>query len=329
MKILATSIALLTAACIHPLRAQNQIPTAVFPGGVVTDEQLKVQVNGSQTNLTASLSAAGTLASVASCSYITANMFATINTEVIAVSGCSGSSLTIDTASPGCTSGRACDGTTATAHSSGAPVQLFIVAWHHNSLAKEVEAIEAAINPSAVVTYPGYIANVVGLSGSAKTFKNSDNSFTIGYLGIVGIQPVGNQTALNVLMGGTAGHAAVFQQTTSVGTATVGITNLGTDFALTAGASAISTVNYIATENGSNNAIACSSGGPALVPGLVVTVQLAHTLQAGANTFAYLGGSALAIKSSFNTSNNIATGYAATGVITLQYNGTLWVDLKQ
>lgn len=87
---------------------------------------------------------------------------------------------------------------------------------------------------------------------------------------------------------------------------------------------------YLATENGANNAVATSAGsGPALVTGLVVTVQLAHTLQAGANTFAYNGGSAIAIKSSLNPANNIATGYAATGVITLQYNGTVWLDLKQ
>ncbi len=90
------------------------------------------------------------------------------------------------------------------------------------------------------------------------------------------------------------------------------------------------TINYVGTENGANNAIACAAGtGPALTTGLIVWVQLAHTLQAGANTFAYLGGSALAIKSSYNSANNIGTGYAATGVIALMYNGTLWLDLKQ
>lgn len=85
------------------------------------------------------------------------------------------------------------------------------------------------------------------------------------------------------------------------------------------------------TDTGSNNAIATSSSStaPALSAGLIVVVQLAHTLQAGANTFAYNSGSALAIKSGFNTSNNIGTAYAATGVIVLYYNGTVWLDLKQ
>ena len=88
--------------------------------------------------------------------------------------------------------------------------------------------------------------------------------------------------------------------------------------------------NYIGTENGANNAIATqASSGPALTAGLVITLQLAHSLQAGANTFAYLGGSALAIKKHTNPASDIGVGYAATGVITLEYNGTLWLDMAQ
>ena len=90
------------------------------------------------------------------------------------------------------------------------------------------------------------------------------------------------------------------------------------------------TPNYIATENGANNAIAtAAASGPTLTTGLVVTVQLAHTLQAGANTFAYNGGSALSIKKHFNVATDLSTVYAATGVIQLFYNGTLWLDLSQ
>jgi len=88
--------------------------------------------------------------------------------------------------------------------------------------------------------------------------------------------------------------------------------------------------NFIATENGANNAIACAAAsGPALTTGLEVAIQLAHTLQAGANTFAYNGGTALGIKSHYNTANNIGTAYAATGIVTLIYNGTLWLDMAQ
>ncbi len=148
--------------------------------------------------------------------------------------------------------------------------------------------------------------------------------------GPVSLVTAGPGTTLNVVVTGPAGRAANFGQTTSGGTPTVIITNGGTDPALSTGLVWAQTVNYIATENGANNAIACAVGsGPGLLAGLVVTVQLAHTLQAGANTFAYVGGTALAIKSHFNTANNIATAYAATGTITLQYNGAIWKDLSQ
>lgn len=89
--------------------------------------------------------------------------------------------------------------------------------------------------------------------------------------------------------------------------------------------------NYIASETGSNNAIAGAITGATLADGLRVTIQLGHTLQAGANTFNLNGGGAVAIKSSRNTANNISVAYAATGRITLEYSSTLpcWVDLSQ
>lgn len=92
--------------------------------------------------------------------------------------------------------------------------------------------------------------------------------------------------------------------------------------------------NYIATEGGANNAITGSltdAGGTnvPLVAGLRVVVKLAHTLQAGANTFDFNGGGALAIKSHLNIANDIATAYAVTGIIELMYDGALWVDMSQ
>jgi hypothetical protein len=66
---------------------------------------------------------------------------------------------------------------------------------------------------------------------------------------------------------------------------------------------------------------------------MIVSVVLGHSLQAGANTFAYAGGSALNIKSSRNPANNIGTAYVSTGVVNLMYavissTGT-WLDLSQ
>lgn len=91
------------------------------------------------------------------------------------------------------------------------------------------------------------------------------------------------------------------------------------------------THNYIATEGGANNAITGTLTGVATGDGLCVSIQLAHTLQAGANTFALNGGSAVAIKSAKNTANNIAAGWAATGRPLLCYSSTLpvWLDMSQ
>lgn len=108
------------------------------------------------------------------------------------------------------------------------------------------------------------------------------------------------------------------------------ITGSSACFVDSSNAATFNTVNYIATETGVNNAIAGTlSNAPGLVTGLTVQVQLAHTLQAGANTFNYTANGPVAIRSHFNTANNVGTAYAATGFITLQYNGTVWVDTAQ
>jgi len=87
---------------------------------------------------------------------------------------------------------------------------------------------------------------------------------------------------------------------------------------------------YITGENGANNAIATPVGvGPALSPGTILYILLAHSLQAGADTLAYQGGTATAIKSHRNTANNIGTAYATGGVIQLEWDGTQFEDMSQ
>jgi hypothetical protein len=128
--------------CISYAYAQ----TAIFPGGVATDQDLKVQVNAVQTSLLSSITSMAGTAQVISCAGIVANTLATIDTEIVADLSCIGNTLTFDTGSPGCTSGRACDNSAAAAHNVGAPVSLFVEAWHHNALRVEVEALESALN---------------------------------------------------------------------------------------------------------------------------------------------------------------------------------------
>lgn len=97
---------------------------------------------------------------------------------------------------------------------------------------------------------------------------------------------------------------------------------------------ALRVANYIATEGGANNAITGSltdAGGTnvPLVAGLKVVVKLAHTLQAGANTFDFNGGGAVAIKMHTNAASDLGTAYAATGIIELMWDGTAWLDMSQ
>jgi hypothetical protein len=147
--------------------------TAVYPGGTVTDSQLKVQVNGVQTLTTAPLTINASSIPVLSCGAIPNNSLLTIDTEIIAAASCSGTTVTVATTSPGCTSGRGCDNSTAASHLSGAAVYLFVDAWHHNALRVEVEAVETALgtNLANVIT-----ASKLVLGGSIITYTGGFNA---------------------------------------------------------------------------------------------------------------------------------------------------------
>lgn len=85
--------------------------------------------------------------------------------------------------------------------------------------------------------------------------------------------------------------------------------------------------NYIASETGSNNAIAGALVGVPLVAGTQVTVLLAHSLQVGANTFTF-NGTSKNIRAADNPANNIATAYVSGGTISLGYDGTQWLNIS-
>jgi hypothetical protein len=96
----------------------------------------------------------------------------------------------------------------------------------------------------------------------------------------------------------------------------------------------LKTENYIASETGANNAIVAAlldAGGVAvpLAAGVKVSILLAHTLQAGANTLNFNGAGVKNIKSSRNPANNIGTAYAVGGLFTAVYDGTQFLDVSQ
>lgn len=94
-------------------------------------------------------------------------------------------------------------------------------------------------------------------------------------------------------------------------------------------------MNFVATESGSNNAIAITlmdAQGHAipLTDGLELKIKLAHSLQAGANTLS-VNGTSKSIKSHRNPANNIGTAYVSGGFIHLMYDITnaVWQDMSQ
>src|SRR5205085_891223 len=90
-----------------------------------------------------------------------------------------------------------------------------------------------------------------------------------------------------------------------------------------------------AFEAGSGTLFGCTIAGcltgSTLASSLEITQKLAHTLQAGADTYNYSGGGAVNLKSSRNPANNVGTAYAATGTIHMIYDSTgpYWLDKNQ
>lgn len=163
-------------------------------------------------------------------------------------------------------------------------------------------------------------------------------------------------TAGTIVIGAAAGTGAITlgssstTQTVNVGTgAGVATINVGTGAAANViavgGASSkvgfngtvttYQAINYQGTEGGADNAITANlvdQVGTAitLVAGLRMILKLAHSLQAGANTFVLNGaGGTKAIKSHNNPANGIGTAYVSGGIIDMIYDGTQWLDLSQ
>ena len=173
----------------------------------------------------------------------------------------------------------------------------------------------------------------------ASPLHETNNSVSSEPIQLIGRDAGGttHTATLQADLSGNLGISAAANQTVAIGpgpTATTvafnssGASVMSTTGSIIVGQISASTIMF-AIDTGANNAIAGTvANPPALANGLRISVFLTHTLQAGANTFAYNGGAAVAIKSHRNTANNIATAYA-NGVIDLFYDGTQWEDLSQ
>lgn len=152
--------------------------TPIFPGGIAGDSQLKVAGNNLQTNLAGSIGAGDTILTLTSPLGFVANMLISIDKEILSVSSVVGAALTVI---------RGFDGTTASGHAQGAKVSGFIEAWHHNVLAAEIAAIEAALGtnlsnvPSSISG--AFVASVFNFS------VNPPASITVG-ANVITLTPV-------------------------------------------------------------------------------------------------------------------------------------------
>ena len=136
---------------------------AIWPTRAATDADLYVAVNALQTTLASNISNSVTTVPITSTTNFPTAGGVTIDQEVIFYTGISGGNLT------GCT--RGADGTVAASHTSGVPVSATIIAWHHNGLMYEIEAIESWLLTNAVSNpATGNIAmggfNITGLAAA-------------------------------------------------------------------------------------------------------------------------------------------------------------------
>lgn len=124
--------------------------TAVYPGGVATDNDLMVATNGASTALTAPATAGDTSISVGATAGFLVPTTITFgdNSEIAKCLTKTSSSFT------GCTRGfdSAAGGRTATAHASGVVVRGNAVAYYINQHAAEIKALEANVPANPLTT---------------------------------------------------------------------------------------------------------------------------------------------------------------------------------
>lgn len=131
------------------------LPVPRYPASVVTDASLKVAANQIQTTLALRVSSLDSVFKVSDTSRLVVDMLLSIDNEIVSVSSIDAGQSTIAVV-------RGFDGTVATPHNAGRLLQAFIHAWHHNALAAEVKAIEAALG-----------ANLSNITGSTAIVSRS------------------------------------------------------------------------------------------------------------------------------------------------------------
>lgn len=138
-----------TDSCVELMKGTLVLPVPVYPSAVVTDQSLKIAANQITTTLVGKVGSGDTIFRVSDTSRLVVNMLLTVDNEIVSVSAIDGTAGTITVI-------RGFDGTVAAPHNPGRILAAYIDAWHHNSLAAEVKAIEQALGPN--------LSNITGSS---------------------------------------------------------------------------------------------------------------------------------------------------------------------
>lgn len=188
-----------------------------FPTSLDSLSTLKYAINGLSTQLTGAVTTTvQTTLQVSSCQNIVANVLITIDTEIMPVSGCTGTVLVVGS--------RGFDSTTAATHAAGAVISAYVDAWHINSPDSAIIAIETALgaNLSNVVESSAVITPAHGGTG----VNNGSFTATLGgnFLSGGAVTFSGSHTATFVVPGSLSwtlpSNAGTFVGTGDTGTVT-------------------------------------------------------------------------------------------------------------
>ena len=144
---------LLLFALSFPLWAQNP-QTPIYPGAVVGDKDLGVQVNRFQTLLTNPIGTTDTTLTLQSTAGLVAYTYLGIDFEYMMVCAVvNATTVTIGKTSCPNVNGRGLDGTSVAAHLGGKTAAAYLVAGQYNQVAAEVKAVENCAQDAATGGY--------------------------------------------------------------------------------------------------------------------------------------------------------------------------------
>jgi hypothetical protein len=127
--------------------------TARYPAAIATDQDLTLQKDRAQSTLTGAMTSSATTFTVVTGSKFAAGVIVTIENEQALVCQVSGNTISVGYSACPNIDGRGYAGTSAASHYNGLPVSGNVVAFGHNALKTEIEAIEATLGTRLLNVY--------------------------------------------------------------------------------------------------------------------------------------------------------------------------------